>query len=139
MIRRYDAVLFDLLTGLLDSWTLWNAVAGSEQEMGADIDRNRAQIVQLTKQLLAIWRDCVPGLVVAKPAVDGREFTRGFRQVHVDMNRALRPRERRNQHQAEQGTIAKASQLGEAHPGRSYLVHDKQATPFPAEAAVACI
>jgi len=26
---RYDAVLFDLLTTLLDSWTLWNAVAGS--------------------------------------------------------------------------------------------------------------
>jgi 2-haloacid dehalogenase len=24
------AVLFDLLTALLDSWTLWNAVAGSE-------------------------------------------------------------------------------------------------------------
>ncbi len=31
MIRRYEAVLFDLLTGLLDSWTLWNSVAGSEQ------------------------------------------------------------------------------------------------------------
>ncbi len=31
MTRRYDAVLFDLLTALLDSWTLWNAVAGSEQ------------------------------------------------------------------------------------------------------------
>jgi 2-haloalkanoic acid dehalogenase type II len=28
--RRYDAVLFDLLTALLDSWTLWNSVAGSE-------------------------------------------------------------------------------------------------------------
>lgn len=28
---RYDAVLFDLLTALLDSWTLWNAVAGSEE------------------------------------------------------------------------------------------------------------
>jgi len=28
-IRRYDAVVFDLLTALLDSWTLWNAVAGS--------------------------------------------------------------------------------------------------------------
>lgn len=28
MTRRYDAVLFDLLTALLDSWTLWNAVAG---------------------------------------------------------------------------------------------------------------
>src|SRR5262245_24623103 len=27
---RYRAVLFDLLTALLDSWTLWNAVAGSE-------------------------------------------------------------------------------------------------------------
>jgi 2-haloalkanoic acid dehalogenase type II len=27
---RYDAVLFDLLTALLDSWTLWNAVAGDE-------------------------------------------------------------------------------------------------------------
>lgn len=25
---RYDAVLFDLLTALLDSWSLWNVVAG---------------------------------------------------------------------------------------------------------------
>jgi 2-haloalkanoic acid dehalogenase type II len=30
MSRRYDAVLFDLLTALLDSWSLWNAVAGGE-------------------------------------------------------------------------------------------------------------
>jgi 2-haloalkanoic acid dehalogenase type II len=29
---RYDAVLFDLLTALLDSWSLWNAVAGSEED-----------------------------------------------------------------------------------------------------------
>src|SRR3954464_9506505 len=29
---RYDAVVFDLLTALIDSWTLWNAVAGSEQD-----------------------------------------------------------------------------------------------------------
>jgi 2-haloacid dehalogenase len=28
--RTYDAVLFDLLTALLDSWKLWNSVAGSE-------------------------------------------------------------------------------------------------------------
>lgn len=28
--RQYDAVIFDLLTALLDSWTLWNCVAGSE-------------------------------------------------------------------------------------------------------------
>jgi 2-haloalkanoic acid dehalogenase type II len=30
MSRRYGAVLFDLLTALLDSWSLWNSVAGSE-------------------------------------------------------------------------------------------------------------
>ena len=28
--RRYDAVLFDLLTALLDSWSLWNRIAGGE-------------------------------------------------------------------------------------------------------------
>ena len=31
MNRRCEAVLFDLLTALLDSWSLWNAVAGDEQ------------------------------------------------------------------------------------------------------------
>lgn len=31
---RYDAVLFDLLTALLDSWSLWDAVAG-------DVDTGR--------------------------------------------------------------------------------------------------
>jgi 2-haloacid dehalogenase len=30
MSCRYDAVLFDLLTALLDSWSLWSSVAGSE-------------------------------------------------------------------------------------------------------------
>lgn len=29
-MKRYDAVLFDLLTALIDSWSLWNRVAGSE-------------------------------------------------------------------------------------------------------------
>jgi len=28
---RLDAVVFDLLTALLDSWTLWNRIAGSEE------------------------------------------------------------------------------------------------------------
>lgn len=28
---KYDAVIFDLLTALLDSWTLWNDVAGSPE------------------------------------------------------------------------------------------------------------
>jgi 2-haloacid dehalogenase len=31
---RFDAVLFDLLTALLDSWTLWNRIAGSEESGG---------------------------------------------------------------------------------------------------------
>ncbi len=30
MKKRYAAVLFDLLTGLIDSWTVWNRVAGDE-------------------------------------------------------------------------------------------------------------
>jgi 2-haloalkanoic acid dehalogenase type II len=30
-VRPYDAVLFDLLTALLDSWALWNDVAGSAE------------------------------------------------------------------------------------------------------------
>ncbi len=29
---KYDAVVFDLLTALIDSWTLWNAVAGSPDD-----------------------------------------------------------------------------------------------------------
>lgn len=44
MASRYDAVLFDLLTALLDSWTVWNRVAGSE-EGGR---RWRAEYLQLT-------------------------------------------------------------------------------------------
>lgn len=31
-LRPYDAVVFDLLTALIDSWTLWNAVAGSDEQ-----------------------------------------------------------------------------------------------------------
>ena len=29
--QRYDAVVFDLLTALIDSWTAWNAAAGSAE------------------------------------------------------------------------------------------------------------
>jgi len=44
MKLRYDAVAFDLLTGLLDSWTLWNRVAG-----GPDAGRRwRAAYLGLT-------------------------------------------------------------------------------------------
>ena len=44
--RRYDVVAFDLLTALIDSWTLWNAVAGSE-EAGL---RWRRRYLELTYQ-----------------------------------------------------------------------------------------
>ena len=30
--HRFDAFLFDLLTGLLDSWTLWDNLAGSTED-----------------------------------------------------------------------------------------------------------
>jgi 2-haloacid dehalogenase len=41
---KYDAVVFDLLTALLDSWTLWNAVAESE----ADGLRWRRRYLEIT-------------------------------------------------------------------------------------------
>ena len=41
---RYRAVLFDLLTALLDSWTVWNRAAGSE----AAGRRWRAKYLELT-------------------------------------------------------------------------------------------
>jgi len=31
MAARYDAVIFDVLTGLIDSWSLWNAVAADDE------------------------------------------------------------------------------------------------------------
>ena len=43
---RYDAVLFDLLTGLLNSWSLWNAIAG-DAESGR---RWRAEYLRITYQ-----------------------------------------------------------------------------------------
>jgi 2-haloalkanoic acid dehalogenase type II len=44
MKRRYEAVLFDLLTALLDSWSLWNSVAG-DAEAG---QRWRAAYLRIT-------------------------------------------------------------------------------------------
>ena len=31
-VRNYDAVVFDLLTALIDSWTFWNRAAGSAED-----------------------------------------------------------------------------------------------------------
>ena len=44
MPGRYDAVLFDLLTALLDSWTLWNRVTGD----AASGLRWRAEYLRIT-------------------------------------------------------------------------------------------
>jgi len=44
MSHRYDAVLFDLLTALVDSWSLWNDVSGGE----ADGRRWRAAYLRRT-------------------------------------------------------------------------------------------
>jgi 2-haloacid dehalogenase len=43
---HFDAILFDLLTALLDSWTLWNRVAGSDDGGG----RWRAAYLRRTYQ-----------------------------------------------------------------------------------------
>ena len=43
-MQRYDAVLFDLLTALIDSWTLWNRIGGTQTA-----GRNwRAEYLRLT-------------------------------------------------------------------------------------------
>jgi 2-haloalkanoic acid dehalogenase type II len=44
MSRRYQAVLFDLLTALLDSWTVWDRAAGSSERGRAW----RAEYLRLT-------------------------------------------------------------------------------------------
>ena len=41
---KYDAVVFDLLTALLNSWTLWNAVAGSPEADGMKWRRRYLEI-----------------------------------------------------------------------------------------------
>lgn len=44
MKLAYDAVLFDLLTGLIDSWTLWDGIAGGVE----DGRRWRARYLEIT-------------------------------------------------------------------------------------------
>ncbi len=42
--QKYDVILFDLLTALLDSWSVWNRAAGSD----ADGRKWRARYLELT-------------------------------------------------------------------------------------------
>ena len=71
----YDAVVFDLLTALIDSWTLWNDVAGSEENglrwrqayleltYGAGVYRDYETIVAEAAIAAAINSECVHDLV----------------------------------------------------------------------------
>ena len=96
---RYDAVLFDLLTALLDSWSLWNSVAGDSaagarwrgeylrltygagdyrpyEELVAQAADNQGLDIRLAEQLAARWDELepwpeAPG-VVAQLAKAGR-------------------------------------------------------------------
>ena len=83
MAARYAAVLFDLLTGLLDSWSLWDAVAYDEgigrrwrtaylrrmylvgryrpyQELVAEAARDQDLDPALAGQLVARWDELRP-------------------------------------------------------------------------------
>jgi 2-haloacid dehalogenase len=69
---RFDAVVFDLLTALLDSWTVWNRAAGS----AADGMRWRREYLRLTYGCGAYrpYEDLV------REAADGV----GLNRVHAD-------------------------------------------------------
>ena len=56
VVARYDAVLFDLLTALLDSWSLWNAVAGGPE---AGVLEGRVPAVDLRCGRLPAYEDLV--------------------------------------------------------------------------------
>ncbi len=62
-MARYNAVLFDLLTALLDSWSLWNDVAGSDDDGG----RWRSAYLRMTYETGAYrpYEDLVAGAAEA--------------------------------------------------------------------------
>ena len=72
--RRYYAVVFDLLTALLDSWTLWNAAAGSpeaglrwrrrslELTYGQGVYRPYEDIVRAAAEQSGVGLHCADGL-----------------------------------------------------------------------------
>jgi 2-haloacid dehalogenase len=73
--RAYDAVVFDLLTALIDSWSLWNSVAGSpaaglawrrkylELTYRAGVYRPYATIVREAAQLAGTNPACADELI----------------------------------------------------------------------------
>ena len=56
---KYDAVVFDLLTALLDSWTLWNDVAGSPEArlaMAPALSRDHLRLRRLSGPMKTLVR-----------------------------------------------------------------------------------
>ena len=53
---RFGAIIFDLLTALLDSWTLWGDVAGDE-EVGAELAAEVARVDLRGRRVPAVRGD----------------------------------------------------------------------------------
>ena len=73
--RKFDAVLFDLLTALLDSWTLWNLVAGSPEEQTRLPKASPKRVAQSSGPLYA---DVISG---EAPGRTGRDQITQYRPV----------------------------------------------------------
>ncbi len=81
-VRRYDAVVFDLLTALLDSWTVWNRAAGSESSgllwrrqyllltYGAGVYRPYVDVVRDAERLSGVAAGATDRLLAAWNTLD---------------------------------------------------------------------
>ena len=117
--RKYQAILFDLLTALLDSWSMWNETAGSEElgrkwraeylkrtygcgsyrpyetlvlEAAESVGLNATYVDALAKNWarLAPWSGVVPTLTwPTRGGAGGRSI---FRRGHLGAGRILQAR-----------------------------------------------
>src|ERR1700687_6048601 len=69
---------------------LRHAVARCKQVMRAYVNRYRAEIVQLGKQLLAIFHGGVVRFVIAEPAIDWLIGAQRLIEIYLDSDSALR-------------------------------------------------
>ena len=87
---RRDRVHYRLAAGIFSvdiggaELQFGHPIAGGEQVMRADVDRNRSKVMKLPEQFRAMAHGSVVGLVVAEPAIDRLIGADGL--VEVDMN-----------------------------------------------------
>ena len=88
-VRAYDAVVFDLLTALLDSWTLWNTIAGSDAAGLAW--RRRYLELTYAAGTYRPYLDIVEAAAVAcgQPAAQAATLGRRFGEVSPSLCEAL--------------------------------------------------